>query len=365
MTDKEQVIFDLICKNPYISQQELAEAVGLSRPSVANIISKLTKKGYIVGRAYIVNGSQQIICIGGANLDRKLQVKNKALLGTSNPISSSQSVGGVARNISENLGRLGMDVTLLTACGADSDWSFIEEASSLYMNLDQVTKFNGMSTGSYTAVLDNDGELLIALADMEVYETITPELLIKQETLLSLARCIVADLNCPKDTLQYLTYFAQKHERPLVLIPVSSPKMNRLPDDLNGVTWLIANRDESETYFDCEIANQDEWENVVEKWLSLGISNVVVTNGKNGAMIGNRQEGILHIPAVEIQEVVDVTGAGDAFSAAAIFSWLEGKNLKEIAQAGTVNAAKTLQSAFTVRQDLTAAQLYKDMEELS
>jgi len=365
MTEKEQAIFEIICRNPYISQQELAETVGLSRPSVANIISKLTKKGYIIGRAYIVKDSQQIICIGGANLDRKLQVKNKAQLGTSNPVRSSQSVGGVARNISENLGRLGMEVTLLTACGADSDWAFIEDASSLYMKLDQVTKLPGMSTGSYSAVLDNDGELLIALADMEVYEAITPELLIRQETLLSSAKCLVADLNCPKDTLQFLVNFSVRYERPLVLIPVSSPKMDRLPDDLTGVTWLIANRDETESYFHSEITNHDEWKSALEKWLSIGISNVVITNGKQGAMIGNREEGIYYIPAVEIQEVVDVTGAGDAFSAAVIFSWLEGKSLKEIALAGTVNAAKTLQSASTVRQDLTAAQLIKDMEEQS
>ena len=48
LTEKEQVIFDLIRKNPYISQQELAEILGLSRPSVANIISGLIKKGNII-----------------------------------------------------------------------------------------------------------------------------------------------------------------------------------------------------------------------------------------------------------------------------------------------------------------------------
>jgi pseudouridine kinase len=364
MTEKEQLIYDLIRKNPYISQQELAEAVGLSRPSVANLISGLTKKGHILGRAYILNESQQIVCIGGANLDRKFQVKNKAKLGTSNPIRSVKSVGGVARNIAENLGRLGQEVSLITACGADSDWFFIEESSKLYMNLDQVAKLPGMATGSYTAVLDTDGEMIIALADMEVYESLTPELLLKQVALLDRAKCIVADLNCPKETLQFLSYFAKKHERPLVLIPVSSPKMERLPDDLNGVTWLITNRDESETYFNRTISNQAEWQQAVEKWLSQGIDNVVITNGKNGAMIGNIKEGIFHVPAIQT-EVVDVTGAGDAFSAAVIFSWLEGKNLIEIAKAGTINAAKTLESTFTVRQDLSAAQLQLDMEELS
>ncbi|NRD77776.1 winged helix-turn-helix transcriptional regulator [Bacillus sp. BRMEA1] len=364
MTEKENQIFNLIRKNPYISQQELAEAVGLSRPSVANIISGLTKKGHIVGRAYIVNESKEIVCIGGANMDRKFQLKEQVLMGTSNPTSSIRTIGGVARNIAENLGRLGMEVSLITTCGADSDWAFIEESSSLYMNLEKAMKIPGMTTGSYTAVLDPEGELVIALADMEVYEMLTPEMLQKQEILLSRAKCIAADLNCPKETLQYLCDFAKKHDRPLVLIPVSAPKMKRLPDDLSGITWLISNRDESESYFHCKITNQSEWSHALEKWLSLGISNVVITNGKNGVMIGNKEEGIFHVPSIETKEIVDVTGAGDAFSAAVIYSWLEGGSLQEIAKAGAVNASKTLQSSSTVRQDLSAAQLQNDLEEL-
>lgn len=365
MTEKEQLIFNLIRKNPYISQQELADILGLSRPSIANMISGLIRKGEILGRAYILNESQQIVCIGGANIDRKFHVKAKAQFGTSNPIQSTQSVGGVARNIAENLGRLGMDVTFLTTSGADSNWSFITESSSLYMNLDYVAQIPGMSTGSYTAVLDTDGELIIALADMEVYESITPDLLSKHDAFLSRAKCIIADLNCPKETLQFLCDFAKNHERPIVLIPVSSPKMYRLPDDLNGVSWLISNCDESEMYFNCEIRTEEEWRKAVEKWLSLGIANVVITNGKKGATIGNKEEGIFHIPSIETKEIIDVTGAGDAFSSAVIYSWLEGKRLKDIAKAGVVNASKTLQSTYTVRQDLSPTQLRKDMEELS
>ncbi|SEN77929.1 Sugar or nucleoside kinase, ribokinase family [Mesobacillus persicus] len=364
ISEKEHFLLDMIRKNPYVSQQEVAEALGLSRPSIANLISGLTKKGYIVGRAYILKESQPIICIGGANIDRKFYLKDKAQLGTSNPVKSNQSPGGVARNIAENLGRLGMESVLLTACGGDSDWKFIEDSSSLYMDLNSVAQISGMATGSYSAVLDSSGDLIIALADMDVYDSISTEVVQQQERLLSNAKCIVADLNCPKETLQFIAQFANAHDVPLAFIPVSSPKMNRLPDELSGVTWLITNRDESETFFNCKVESKEEWIQIVEKWLALGISNVVVTNGKEGAMFGNKEEGIFHQPAIETEQVVDVTGAGDAFSSAVIFSWLEGKPLQSIAKAGTVNASKTLQSSYTVRQDLSATQLIKDMEEL-
>nr|WP_269153298.1 PfkB family carbohydrate kinase [Neobacillus sedimentimangrovi] len=365
LTENEQLILDFIRKNPYISQQELAQKLGLSRPTIANLISGLMKKGHILGRAYILNEAQPVICIGGANVDRKFHIKDKVQLGTSNPSYVTQTAGGVARNIAENLGRLGLPVYLLTACGADKEWSIIEETSALYMNLETVNQFPEKSTGSYTAVLDENGELVIALADMDVYEAITPDLLLKYEAILSRSKCIVADLNCPKDTIQFLCHFSQNHHLPLVIVPVSSPKMKRLPCDLHGVTWLITNRDETETYFQSEIKNEEDWKQAVEKWLSFGVANVIITNGKKGSMIGNKDEGIIHVPAVETSNIVDVTGAGDAFSAAVIYTWLEGKSFIDIAKAGSINASKTLQSPYTVRQDLSATQLQIDMEELS
>ena len=97
--------------------------------------------------------------------------------------------------------------------------------SSAYMNLEHVTKFENAETVSYTAVLDQNGDLSIAFADMDVYENITPELLIKDSNILKRAKCIVADLNCPRETIDFLCSFVSKHDIPLVLIPVSSPKM--------------------------------------------------------------------------------------------------------------------------------------------
>ncbi|HYK75001.1 MAG TPA: PfkB family carbohydrate kinase, partial [Pseudoneobacillus sp.] len=129
VNEKEQFLLDLIRKNPYISQQELAQKLGLSRPSIANMITGLIKKGKILGRAYILTESQPVICIGGANIDRKFHMREKAQLGTSNPIYTSQNAGGVARNMAENLGRLGVEVSLISASGNDKDWSFIEESS--------------------------------------------------------------------------------------------------------------------------------------------------------------------------------------------------------------------------------------------
>lgn len=364
LNDNEQKLFNLIKKNPFISQQELADEMDLSRPSVANLISGLVKKGYIHGKAYIVGDNEQIVCIGGANVDRKFYIKGKLQYGTSNPIRSVQSAGGVARNVAENLGRLGKNVSILTASGIDAEWNFIEEASSTYINLSDVIPLVRETTGSYSAVIDHSGELVLALADMDIYDAITPEVLQPKLTKYAQAKCFVVDLNLPKETLAYIKQFALSRNIPLVFITVSAPKMDRLPKDLQGLTWLITNCEETASYFDMDIENDEDWEKAVHKWLQLGIENVVVTNGKNGALIGNKEEGIHHIPALEVANVRDVTGAGDAFSAGVIYAWLEGKSLLYIAKTGAVNSAKTIQTNYTVRQNLSPQQLTLDMEEL-
>ncbi|GGJ82322.1 carbohydrate kinase [Lentibacillus kapialis] len=361
MNPNEQKLFQLIKKDPYISQQKLAEALGLSRSSVANLISGLMKRGYIRGKAYVLNEKKDIICIGGANVDRKFYADESLQLGTSNPVTTTQNAGGVARNIAENLGRLDMDTKLLTVSGIDKDWDFIAEVSEPYMNLENITQFTEASTGSYTAVLDSSGDLVYGLADMDIFELMTPEWLHIHMPVLLQAKCILADLNCPKDTLDFLSQFAGYHQIPLILITVSAPKMARLPEDLDGVTWVITNKAESEAYFDSGFSTRD----LAAKWLESGVSNVIITNGKDGAVIGAGPDDIHHVSAVKTEEIVDVTGAGDAFSAAVVFAWLQGNGPGDIAWTGVVNATKTLLSPYTVRPELTASQLQKDLEELS
>ena len=177
MKNKEQFILNEIKKNPFITQQELAERIGLSRPATANIISGLIKKKYILGKAYIVNEEDSIICIGAANVDRKFYCDTDLQSMTSNPVKSTKSIGGVARNIAENLGRLGENVTFLTAAGNDSEWSLIKKLSEPFMNTNYIQPIENASTGSYTAIIDKKGDMQYGFADMNIYEEITPEFL--------------------------------------------------------------------------------------------------------------------------------------------------------------------------------------------
>lgn len=306
-----------------------------------------------------------IVSIGGMNLDRKYYAKASLQYETSNPVSSSYSVGGVARNIAENLGRLGNKSILLSVSGQDGDWKIIEESSESYINLSYVEQRSGLATGSYTAILDEEGNLALALADMDVFDHIKPDLLQKHEEILLQADCLVIDLNCPKEAVQFTLDFARENGIPLAIIPVSSPKMDRLPSSLDGLTWLIVNRDETETFFQRSIETKEDWQEATMRWLELGIQNVIVTKGSEGVMAGSRAGGPIYFPAVPTPKVLDVTGAGDSFCSAIIHMWLRDYSFSETIHAGLMNAHRTIMSEDTVRQDLNEEDLLQDIREMN
>ncbi|MGY4688277.1 carbohydrate kinase [Salibacterium sp. K-3] len=363
LTEKEHEVFTRIKQDPYISQQELAEAVGLSRPAVANIISGLVRKNYILGKAYVINETRPVVCIGAANIDRKFYVKEEMQWGTSNPVTSTESAGGVARNLAENLGRLEKETILLTTTGMDADWSAVKEASESYMNLGFAAVLPEKTTGSYTGVLNQEGAMMLAFADMDIYESITPEYINKHERLFQQAGGIAADLNCPADTLELICKKAEEYQVPLMLTAVSAPKMQRLPQQLEGVTWLVTNRDESEAALGMKIEDEQDCEAAVTAWIERGAANVVITGGSSGAVLGSRASGIFHIPAEPVEGIVDVTGAGDAFSAALFYAWLEGWGVQAAGQAGMMNAAAVLTTETAAGEMMTADELKRRMEE--
>lgn len=363
MNRNEQKILALIERDPYLSQQEMADALGLSRPSLANLISGLIKQGKILGRAYVLPEENAILCIGGANIDRKFHLKAASVHGTSNPATVTKSVGGVARNIAENLGRLGHTVQLVSVAGDDPEWRYIEEVSSPYMDTAMTKTFAKSVTGSYTAVLEPDGEMAFALADMDIYTALTPEYLEPHRSKLMRAKLLAVDLNCPKETVRYLQHLASSSQVPLAVIPVSAPKMERLSEDLNGITFLILNRDEAALRLGISIHNQADWRRAVELLLAQGAKTVVVTGGKAGAMAGDR-DGVVHFPSIEATHVEDVTGAGDAFTGGLLHAHLAGHDFRKAVQLGMLNAAKTLASSETVRPELNESLLINELEEL-
>lgn len=345
---KKDQLYELIRSNPFISQQDLAGHLGLSRSAVANYIATLVRERRILGRAYVLPDHRPILCVGASNLDRKLRTLGKLAIGTSNPARQSESFGGVARNIAENLARIGVPTALVTAVGDDSSGrALLAYADEVGIDTRGALRVEAAASGTYTAVLDHDGEMRVALADMAINDTLTPDFLATREQQRAGAALIVADLNLPHDAVASLLTGAARDGVPMVIVAVSEPKIDRLPRDLQGLRLLILNVGELATRVGRPLATDADISAACAEVQRDGAQDVIVTRGPLGVMY-TASDGLRTLPA-QPADVVDVTGAGDAFAAAVCWTLYSGETDLELAcRRGQLLAAMTIGCAQTV-----------------
>ena len=355
MTDpsKKDQLYELIRTNPFISQHELALQLRLSRSAVAGHIAGLIRERRLLGRAYVLPGSRQVACIGAANLDRKLRSIAALTMGTSNPARQDESFGGVARNIAENLARLGTPVSLTTAIGGDaSGRALLAHAEAAGIDTRATLKLDNACSGTYTAVLDEHGEMILALADMALYDALSADFLAARQPH-ALPALTVADLNLPHDTLAALLAEARRDAVPLVMVAVSQPKMARLPQRLDGLRLLILNLGELETRVGTPLRTEADFAAACATVQAQGVQDLIVTRGSAGVLYtragGFGGIGGIGLLAAPPAQVVDVTGAGDAFAAAVCWSLFHGSEDLELAcRRGLMLSAMTLACEQTV-----------------
>jgi sugar/nucleoside kinase (ribokinase family)/DNA-binding CsgD family transcriptional regulator len=359
LNSNEEKVLSILRKDPYSSQQTMASQLGLSRPAVANLISSLQEKGYILGKPYVLKETDYVTCIGGANLDYTLRLDKAIIVGTSNPVSSNTSLGGVIRNVAENLARLNHPVSLMTCVGDDSAGDTVLKESKKLMDVFASDVITGATTGSYYSVIEPNGNMHVGFANMAINDHMTRSWIIEHKRHLRLSTWILADTNIQKDALEALIEFTNNEGKNLVIIGVSGPKMARVPDDLTGVHTIICNVDETQAYFN---TNETNIETLVQLWKNKAIRHVVITNGKAGSAYADKDTvSIQSANRIDEADIVDVTGAGDAFSSAVIHGLMNNQSLKDSVKLGTINARLTIESPHAVNKNLSINLLKKEL----
>jgi pseudouridine kinase len=296
--------------------------------------------------------SRDVICLGGATLDRKLRTHHPLQMGTSNPVTGERAFGGVARNVCENLARLGVRTALATLVGDDgSGRDLVRNLAATGADVSLVATTTEHRTAEYIAVLDASGGLVFGLAEMAIFDAFQPSDIERLWLDFTATHWVFADCNLPEPVLADLIQQARGASFKLAIDPVSMAKAVRLPRDLTGIDLLVLNRDEAAAM----LGNCLEPERTAQALRGRGASTIILTDGANG-LLAVDHAGAVHIQARSVA-VKDVTGAGDALIAAAIAGLISGNTLVEAARTGTHAAALTVASAATVCDDLSAATL--------
>jgi pseudouridine kinase len=288
--------------------------------------------------------SGTVVVVGGINLDTLARVGGTVTRGTSNPGRTSTSPGGVARNVAENLARLGTPVRLVGAVGRDHAGDvLLSGLSRLDIDLERVRRRDGVGTGTYTAVLSATGELDIGVADMAATETVVPADL--GGRLFDDACWLVLDGNLRPDTIAHGLRLAQAAGIPVALDPVGVAKAARL-GPVPGVHTFTPNAAELAAW-----AGTDDQAKAVATAHDQGIEVVWLRDGVHGSVL-HRSDGATRI-ALPAAEVVDVTGAGDAMLAAYLHRMRLGDGVEDAAWFGAAAAYLTVGSSAAVRPDLS------------
>ncbi|HJA26729.1 MAG TPA: MarR family transcriptional regulator [Candidatus Fournierella merdigallinarum] len=271
-------------------------------------------KGYVAG-------------VGGANVDVHGQSFAPLIMRDSNPGRLHLSVGGVTRNILDNLTRLGQRCELVSVVGDDAFGGMLQASCrALGIGCSRLAVRPGHPSSSYISIMDSAGDMLVAMSDMSVLDSIDPAFIDGQLEFLNGARAVVCDGNLPAPALEHL---ARRCTAPLYIDPVSTTWAKKLLPVLGRFDTIKPNRLEMEVLAGMAIATEADLETACRRVLATGVRRVFVSLGAQGIYYMG-PESAVHRRSRPFDRLVNATGAGDATLAGILYASLAGKNEDEV-----------------------------------
>jgi pseudouridine kinase len=281
----------------------------------------------------------RVVVIGGCNVDIAGCTTAPARPGDSTPGTVRQSAGGVARNIAENLARLGHPVRLVSALGRDAAGRWLRAQTAVAgVDVRGCATIDSAATARYVSLHGPDGALLQAVNDMAVLEALTPDRLAQERRHLLGAAAIVVDANLRADTLAWL--LSSDFAAPVFVDAVSAAKAPRLQPWLPRLHTLKLNRAEAQALGAPALHSAAARRRFAAALHGAGTGRVALSLGERGLLLADADIQIER-PAWPVP-ARNATGAGDALMAGLVHAALAGWPLQRAAEFALGCAALTL-----------------------
>ena len=302
-----------------------------------------------------------VLVIGSAVLEISAKTKDQLQAGARQNGHIHASVSGVARNIAENLARLDIDTVLLSAIADDDIGQHLITHSTLAgIDCRHILRVNGAHTATAVLLYESEDNST-RVDDLSIADALDSDYLLEHEWLFEKAALVVIDATLSADALDTLFELAARHQVRVCADPTSPLMASRMTPFIANLYLIVPNASETAALCSLE-APATERESAIgtaQQLVNLGANIAVVTLGAQGLAYADSSGGG-YIRAIHT-EVVDTSGAGDAFSGAVIFGILNDVPIDEAMRLGVTAASLTLESEDTVLQSLSQELLYDEL----
>ena len=247
--------------------------------------------------------------IGGANIDIIGRSDHALIPFDSNIGKVVQSYGGVGRNIAENAARLGVKVHFVSVFGNDyNGLNCIRYCEACGMDLSDCRIVENERTSTYLAVLDETGDMSVAINDMDILRYLDQQHIDKVFKKIKKDDILVVDTNLDKELIAYMMKNAPCD---IFVDPISSEKVQKLEGLLGYVHTFKPNVYEAEKLSGIKYTGEESVNEMGKYFLSCGIDEIYISLGKAGVMGFTKDQAVLC--STEDIAVANATGAGDSF----------------------------------------------------
>jgi len=297
-----------------------------------------------------------ITIIGGITADIEGHPYERLVYADSNPGKIAVAYGGVGRNIAENLGRLGVSVSFHSVAGDDHiGRGAVRELSDLGVDVSGVRLLPGENTAMYMSILNIVGDMELALCNMDALEKISPDMIDQAVKSANDSKIIALDTNLAEETLAYAA--DSFSDKPLFLDPVSSAKAERAKKIIGKFHIVKPNRAEAEILTDIEIRDPQALEDAGRCLFEAGVKQVFITLSAGGVYYKDEKISGIIKPDKGLSGDGSATGAGDAFSAAVLYSYINGYDLLKTAAYGMAASQIAMESKTAVNPMMSVTEL--------
>ena len=307
-----------------------------------------------------VNKMDYVTVIGAANVDILGFSTDKLIYSDSNPGQIKICSGGVGRNIAENLSRLNINTKMITILGDDMYGKrLFEECKQIGIDMDHCLIREGEITSTFTAVIENNGEMALALSDMSIIDRLPVDHLKEKSHIIERSKIIILDSVLPQNVIEYVL---ENFKNNLIFLdPVSVGKAKRVKELISGFNTIKLNKIESEYISDIKINGTHDLEKASRYFIDRGVERVFITLGKEGVYYRIGDYTNHYKP--KVVEATNVIGAGDAFMAGVVYCTMNGKDIDYTAKFSSALSQLTLKSLDTVSQTISEDNVIKVMQE--